>query len=318
MIILSLFDGISCGRLALERAGITVNKYYTSEIDKYAASISRYNWPDNIELGDVTNWRDWNIDWPNIDLLIGGSPCQSFSVAGKGEGFAGKSGLFYEYVNILNHIKQFNSDIKFLLENVKMKAEWRNVISQELDVDPILINAATLSAQNRERYYWCNWPVSQPEDKWILLESILEPPVDVTAMKNRGEIILRPYKSTCLDADYWRGVDNHDQRTCILAGRAEDVKGFDMGKRVYSPRGKCPTLNTMQGGSREPKVALSHTQYKKLSPIECERLQTVPDNYTMIGNYGYAAKRISNTQRYKAIGNSWCVDVIAHIFRAIK
>lgn len=272
MNVLSLFDGISCGRLALYRAGIPVDKYYASEIDRYASSIARHNWPDNIELGDVTMWRSWGIDWSGIDLLIGGSPCTSLSVAGKGEGFAGESGLFYEYVNILNHIKQFNPDIKFLLENVKMKFAWRDVFSQELGVNPVLINSSLLSAQHRERYYWCNWPVPEPKDKGILLDTILESP-GVCCIRRHGLYIPVKYKSTCIDGNYSKGVDNHGQRTVVCNSE--------------------------------------FTSYRKFTPIECERLQTLPDNYTIV-------TKISNKQRYRAVGNGWTVDVLSHIFNQIK
>ena len=135
MNVLSLFDGISCGMVALERAGIPVNTYYASEIEPNAIKVSQKNYPNIIQLGDVTKWREWDIDWSSIDLLIGGSPCQGFSSSGKGLNFEDpRSKLFFEYVNILNHIKQFNPKVKFMLENVKMKDEWSNIISDYLGV----------------------------------------------------------------------------------------------------------------------------------------------------------------------------------------
>lgn len=128
--VLSLFDGMSCGRVALDRAGIDVNNYYASEIDKYALAVSRARYLDIKHLGDVTKWKDWNIDWSSIDLLIGGSPCQGFSMAGKQLNFNDpRSKLFFEYVDILNHIKEVNPKVLFLLENVKMKSEFRDIIS---------------------------------------------------------------------------------------------------------------------------------------------------------------------------------------------
>ena len=154
MIVLSLFDGISCGRLALERANIKINKYFSSEIDKYAIDISKKNYPDIIQLGDINDWKNWNINWSEIDLLIGGSPCQGFTFSGNRLNFDDpRSKLFFVYVDILNHIKSLNSNIKFLLENVKMEKKWKDLITSIIGVEPILINSNLFSAQNRQRYY---------------------------------------------------------------------------------------------------------------------------------------------------------------------
>ena len=166
MKVLSVFDGISCGMVSLERAGISVDAYYASEIDKNAIAISQKNYPDIIRLGDVTKWREWVIPWAEIDLLIGGSPCQRFSFAGKQLNFDDpRSKLFFEFVDILNHIKKHNPNVKFLLENVKMKAEWQDVISGYLGVKPIRINSALVSAAKRDRLYWANFDVKMPDDK---------------------------------------------------------------------------------------------------------------------------------------------------------
>ena len=160
MKVLSLFDGISCGMVALERADIPVDTYYASEIEKNAIAISQKNYPNIIRLGDVTKWRKWDIPWEEIDLLIGGSPCQGFSFAGKQLNFNDpRSKLFFEFVDILNHIKKRNPNVKFLLENVKMKAEWQDVISGYLGVEPIRINSALVSAAKRDRLYWANFNV---------------------------------------------------------------------------------------------------------------------------------------------------------------
>ena len=175
MNVLSLFDGMSCGQIALNRIGIKPTKYYASELDKYAIKVTQANYPDTVKLGDVTQWREWDIDWASIDLLIGGSPCQGFSFAGKQLAFDDpRSKLFFVYVDILNHIKSVNPSVKFMLENVKMKKEYLAVISEQLGVEPVFINSALVSAQNRQRYYWCNWEVSQPEDRGIVLADILE------------------------------------------------------------------------------------------------------------------------------------------------
>ena len=170
---MSLFDGISCGKVALDRAGIKVKKYYASEIDKFAMQVSEKNHPDIIQLGDVTSWRSWDIDWENVGLLIGGSPCQGFSFAGKQLNFNDdRSKLFFVYVDILNHIKSVNPDVKFLLENVNMKTEWQDVISGYLGVKPIRINSALVSVAKRDRLYWANFDVEMPDDKGITFDDI--------------------------------------------------------------------------------------------------------------------------------------------------
>ncbi len=314
MNVLSLFDGMSCGYEALKRAGIKIDKYYASEIDKYAIAVSKYNYPNIIRLGDVKNWLLWDIDFNDIDLIIGGSPCTSFSVAGKGEGFNGESGLFYIYLDILKHI----NPKYFLFENVKMKKEWRDEITKLMGVDYIEINSALLSAQSRIRLYWTNIPgITQPEDKGILLKNILD------------EGYVDRDKSYCIDARYYSGVDyeyckkKRRQLKCIQVGNA-DIKGLESIKRVYSKEGKSPTLTSMGGGHREPKVSINDKEsiWRKLTPVECERLQNLNDNATAYGVFkdkrgNDVVNKISNTQRYKMIGNGWTVDVIAHIFKHI-
>lgn len=191
MNVLSLFDGMSCGQNALERAGIKVGNYYASEIDKYAIKVTMVNYPETIHLGDITKWKEWNIDWATIDLVLAGSPCQGFSFAGKGLNFEDeRSKLFFVFVEILNHIKQFNPKVLFLLENVQMKYEHELVISRYVGCNPIVINSALVSAQNRVRNYWTNInskpfgmfgdmeaDIKQPKDKGIFLKDILEPEV---------------------------------------------------------------------------------------------------------------------------------------------
>lgn len=174
MNVLSLCDGIACGRTALERADIKVDKYYASEINEPSIKVALDNYPDIIELGDIRNWDKWDIQWKDIDLLIGGTPCQDFSQLGKEKlNFDGeRSGLFFEYVNILNHIRQFNPNVKFMLENVKMKSDWADLISSHLGVDYVYINSSDFSAQMRARYYWCNWEIPAWKDKGILFKDI--------------------------------------------------------------------------------------------------------------------------------------------------
>jgi DNA-cytosine methyltransferase len=302
MNVLSLFDGMSCGRIALDKLGIPVDKYFASEIDKWAIQIAKKNYPDTIHIGDVQDvMYPESFDGHKIDLLIGGSPCQGFSFAGKQLNFDDpRSKLFFEFVRLYKECKPKY----FLLENVRMKQEYQDVITEMLGVQPIAINSSLVSAQNRYRLYWTNIPITElPRDKNILLKDILE------------DGLVDRDKSHCLDANYFKGgnlkqyFEKHRRQLVFSKdglchiGDA-DIKGHDSVKRVYHPDGKAPTLTTMQGGHREPKVAMSQ-KWRKLTPLECERLQTVPDGYT---------EGVSNTQRYKMLGNGWTVDVIAHIF----
>ena len=445
MNVLSLFDGMSCGRLALDRLGIKVDKYYASEIDKYAIEVSSANYPDTIQIGDVCDVK--GEDYPDIDLILGGSPCQGFSFAGKQLAFDDpRSALFFEFVRVL---KEVNPKY-FLLENVKMKKEFLDIISDQVGVEPILINSSLLSAQNRQRYYWTNVPgVEQPEDRGLVLKDILEDFVgeehfagDQMQKNYRGGNQLNPkyksqantihdkskksgticagthgyangyvgdtkhkpvpdternrrhhktpeQKSLTMTATMYKGAGNNGMTLVPMdkpqrVGTAVDIKGHDSIKRVYSPEGKSPTLTTMQGGHRQPKVvkggafrgrsknaggknvgwketkpkqflelrkddksnslsqvtkdslvvesaireksktvrsggrgsydrhewdSVDEMHWRKLTPLECERLQTVPDNYT---------NHVSNTQRYKMLGNGWTIEVIAHILRNME
>ena len=185
------------GRIALDRAGLSVDTYYASEVDKYAIIVTQANYPDTVQLGEVERWREWSIDWASIDLLIGGSPCQGFSFAGKQLAFDDpRSKLFFVYVDILNHIRSVNPRVSFLLENVKMKERYLNVITLCLGVAPSRINSLLVSAMLRDRFYWCSWSVSQPEDRKITFQSVLErdnarlekaPTLTATYYKGGGE-----------------------------------------------------------------------------------------------------------------------------------
>ena len=448
MNVLSLFDGMSCGRIALDRLGIEVDNYYASEIDKYAIAVAKENYPDTIHVGDITQLDP--KDFQDIDLVLAGSPCQGFSFAGKQLAFDDpRSALFFEFIRLLKAIKPKY----FLLENVRMKQQYIDVITQQVSecypdhegndlfdskIEPILINSALLSAQSRQRLYWTNIPhVKQPEDLGIVLKDILEDEVEehYLAGKNllenyQGGNQLNPnYKSqanTIHDKNKKSGVicagthgyangyvetkpkqvgkvkdggqgnriySTNGKSSTLSAqsggtagngntlietkpkqvGIASDINGHDILKRVYSPEGKSPTLNTMGGGNREPKVAVENRivvdperkrliiaeanekgytiiedgdcfdinypnsktrrgrkmkykcnaltpsaqeymhfkdlTWRKLTPLECERLQTVPDNYTA---------SVSNTQRYKMLGNGWTVEVICHILKNME
>lgn len=274
MKVLSLFDGISCAQVALERAGITTHTYYAAEVDRHAIQITQHNYPSTVQLGDVTNWRDWDIDWSSIGLLIGGSPCQGFSFAGKQRAFADpRSVLFFVYFDILSHIRSVNPGVKFLLENVKMKKESLDVISEMLGVEPVFLNSSLLSAQNRQRFYWANWSFGQPDDKGISLSDIIT------------DGVVDRDKSHCIDANYFKG------------GNLESYFGRHRRQLVFTDH--------------------SYTVYRKLTPLECERLQTVGDKYSLITNED-GKQLVSNTQRYKALGNGFTVDVIAHILRNLE
>lgn len=278
MKVLSLFDGMSCGQIALNRIGVKPSTYYASELDKYAIKVTQANYPETVQLGDVTQWREWDIDWSSIDLLIGGSPCQGFSFAGKQLAFDDpRSKLFFVYVDILNHIKSVNPDVKFMLENVKMKKEYLTVISEQLGVEPVFINSALVSAQNRQRYYWCNWEVTQPEDSQLLIE--------------------------CLQIDSFELINDRMMR--VQGGQAK-IKAFRKNVRLVNQKHKTLTATGMRPACSGGCNIKHGENWLMVNPIGAERLQTVPDNYT---------NHVSNTQRYKMLGNGWTVDVVAHIFK---
>lgn len=348
MNVLSLFDGMSCGRIALQRAGIPISHYYASEIDKYAIAVSKRNYPDIIHLGDINNWMNWNL--PPIDLIIGGSPCQGFSLAGKQLNFDDpRSKLFF----IFDDIRRTYKPKYWLLENVKMKKGWQDTISEILGVEPVEINSALVSAQNRKRLYWANFPISQPEDKGILLKDIIEYEevdrdksytIDANYFKGgnprsyfedgRRQLVFehQSHKRAMIriEGAAMRGRYNEEGKvvqqmenngteksnslttvqkdSLIRIGTASDIKGHDYNKRVYSVHGKSPTLATHTGGNLEPKIAVDDYHYRKLTVLECERLQTVPEGYTA---------GVSNTQRYKMLGNGWTIDVICGIIQNI-
>lgn len=380
MRVLSLFDGISCGRVALERAGIPVDVYYASEIDKYAIQIAQKNYPDTIQIGDVTK-VDFSEYVGKVDLIIGGSPCQGFSFAGKQLNFDDpRSKLFFEFVRAVREIKPKY----FLLENVKMKQEFQDIISEQLGVQPIEINSALVSAQNRKRLYWTNIPgVCQPDDKGIMLKDIVHEfhndiiDYDKYCLNEKNLLhcsrkfgskapdLTGKDKSNTITAAMGMGGGNvpfmfhelekyivpFDKTLQILDKEIEKGKiGYfrkdSQANRIYCIHGKAVCLCGDAGGgatqveqylfgcitpdiihktqngqrfndghkfytltARDRHGVLVEGYIRKLTPIECERLQTLPDNYTA---------GISDSQRYKALGNGWTVDVIAHIFKGLK
>ena len=297
MNVLSLFDGMSCGRIALERANIKIDKYYASEIDKYAIKVAKENYPDTIQVGDVRNVKA--TDFPDgIDILLGGSPCQGFSFSGKRLNFDDpRSKLFFEYVRLLKDLKPK----WFLLENVRMKQECQDVISEHLGVKPIALNSRLVSAQNRYRLYWTNIPFTDElEDRKIMLKDILED----------GFITDRD-KSHCLDANYFKGGNlkqyfKKRRRQLVFSNKVvmlQKPRGNNKGS--IKEREKSPCLSS-SSWEQNNFVEDGPSKWRKLTPKECERLQTVPEDYT---------SSVSNTQRYKMLGNGWTVDVIVHLLK---
>lgn len=425
--VISLFDGMSCGRLALKKLSVPVGKYIASEIDKHAIKVAKTNFPDTVHMGSVTD-IDYSLgevysffdveEMPKADLFIGGSPCQSFSFAGSRKGmvtkdnveiltlehylqlkqdgfeFQGQSYLFWEYVRLLKQVQDENPDVYFLLENVKMQKKWQDLISGVLGVEPIVINSALVSAQNRVRLYWTNIPVLwDPEDKGVLLKHIIDYSVpftnvfDPTKTKyepsvtngvitfnpkkvdgtqtyqqdriyaDAGKIIalsaelsgrfnIAPFvdrdKSYALDASYYKGVGASpdlyfdksrrqlvfaEVRPASIVGRRINENGVrdDYNKDVSisqtlevqpGVKSRCLTtvekdclLSLEEPGRYPDAYNRPELLWRKLTPVECERLQTVPDNYTAC---------VSNSQRYRMLGNGWTVDVIAHILSFIE
>ena len=279
MEVLSLFDGISCGRVALE--GLPVEKYSAYEIDENAIKISKKNYPDIIHCGDVTK-ADF-AKYKGVDLLIGGSPCQSLSIttSKNRKNLKGKSKLFFEFVRAMEEAQPKY----FLFENVaSMNEESKQVISECLGCEPILIDSNCFSAQDRQRYYWTNIPVQAEglQECNLCLRDILEKEVAEKYYYNCGYDFL-----------------GDDKKVCAIL----HINGHDILKRVNNPDFKCQTLTAVCGGNQQKKVYLNG-RVRKLTPLEYERLQTLPDNYT---------QGVSDGARYKALGNGWTVEVIKYI-----
>lgn len=357
MNVLSLFDGMSCGQIALNRIGIKPTKYYASEIDKHAMTVSKANYPDTIYVGDVTKWKEWDIDWSSIDLLLAGSPCQGFSMAGKQLAFDDpRSALFFVFVDIWEHIQKHNPNSHYLLENVRMKQEHENVISRILNIKPIIINSALVSAQNRVRLYWTNiknesfglfgdleCTIPQPDDQGILLKDVLEQDVDVKyyiknpkwefdgmnlnskgntlrvgaqgsqskkhnfdliKVNKKGKKKNNQNKAGCLTAGGNSG-GNHSDMDLIITHSTQPRNGKGQGGKGHLMKQDQRSYCLDTGNSQAIEI---ESNIRRLTPIECERLQTVPDDYTA---------HVSDTQRYKMLGNGWTVDVICHILQFI-
>lgn len=282
MNVLSLFDGMSCGQIALNRAGIKYDKYFASEIDKPAIKVTMANYPETIQLGSVTEVKSENL--PKIDLLIGGSPCQGFSFSGKQLNFNDpRSALFFEYVRLLKECKPKY----FLLENVRMKKGYQDVISEYLGVDPIEIDSSLLSAQNRRRLYWTNIPITLDiKNKELTLKDVVKD--------------MAHHKITIKHPETIRRTKNYAQYD-------QSLKGYDsQDQRFFYMSGKSGTITT--SSSSIPKVETTEGIIV-LNPEEVEALQTVPEGYTSM---------VERKYRYSMLGNGWTVDVIAHIFNGLR
>lgn len=309
MRVLSLFDGISCANYVLEKLGFDIEVYYSSEIDKHAITISTANYPNQIRLGDITKWREWDIDFSKIDLILAGSPCQSFSFAGKQEGFNGKSGIIEVFFDILDFAKDKNPDVFFFLENVRMKKEWEEIISGRLNVTPVLLDSASFSAQTRKRLYWFNWDLTESyKDSNLTVNDILE---DGISYRDKSYAITASYQNLV-----WRDSLAKCRRSFVAKPiRVCDIGNGGQGQRVYSVKGKSVALSAM-GGVWGAKTGLykidlpdGDYEFRKLTPIECERLQGLPDNYTA---------SVTKSQRYKALGNAWQCDTIIYILSHLR
>lgn len=283
--VLSLFDGISCGQIALQRAGIKVNQYFASEIDEYAIKVTQHNWPNTVQLGDVTKWKEWEINWESIDLLCAGFPCQAWSFAGKQQGTSDPRGaLAIVLFELFTFLKEKNPKLKFLFENVKMKKVHLDYLNNLFGVNPYNIDSSLVSAQKRDRMYWTNIAnITKPLDKNIKIKDILE-------SNGQFEFVhLDIYQSGKRRGISWQ----YDG-----SGRGNNSQNY----RAYFLDGKMGCLS--HSAPHGAKI-LTEMGVRKTTRNEHERLQTLPDNYTL---------PIGINKAKSAIGNGWTVDVIAHIF----
>jgi DNA (cytosine-5)-methyltransferase 3A len=312
MNVVSLFNGMNTGRQALENIGVKVNKYYSSEIKPYAIELTQHHFPDTIQVGDVTKWLEWDIDWQSVDLILSGSPCQDLSIAGKQKGINGsRSVLFFTFVDILNHIKSLNPNVLFLQENVGSASKLDvGIMSRALGVYPCRINSSLVTAQLRDRYYWSNirtketmfdlvTDIPQPKDRGIMFKDII---TDGYVERVKGNAMLQ--------SDYKQFVKCPIKESVLIKKRI--AKGKQTPNLVYVDKDKHTCLNTESGND-------GHTQNKKtgmitliyngivrtVNQIEMERLQGFPDGYTSI---------LSKAKAGSLLGDGWTLPVIEHIF----
>lgn len=343
---------MSCTQIALNRVGIEVDNYYASEIDKYAIEVTKDNYPNTVCIGSVIELTDEYLESLDIDILVGGSPCQGFSLSGKLHGsstkcgkevttlnqyltlkdmgfeFDGQSYLFWEYVRVMHIVKPKY----FLLENVRITKKWLPMFNEAMDIDAIEINSSLVSAQNRRRYYWTNIQgVEQPIDKGLVVKDILETTVsEKFALSDKAIEYMDRERNGKPRWEYHRNDINNKSSTIVAVqykGVPYGVIGIPNGTlnkegksyALTASQGNCVAWNSIERRQRSM-VSIAETdeidpnivdgvRYRKFTPVECERLQTVPDNYTSC---------VSNSQRYKMLGNGMTVDVIAHIFKGLK
>ena len=321
--------------LALDRAEINYDMVYYAEIDKYANKVTEYHFPSDVALGDVTKWREWNIDWSSIGLVGAGFPCQSWSVAGQQLGDKDERGmLFWTTLEIISHVLKHNPNAKFIMENVKMKKDFEEYITHHTTqalgyVEKTLINSALVSAQNRNRYYWTNFEVNQPKDIGLIVNDILETKADkkfylskeaIAYMgrlrngKTRWEYHKNPVngKSSCLTANMYKGVPygvlQLNNESATRSGKSYSLTASYGGAVAWnSIERKQRTMIPIELSLEESPNVYNGVKYRKLTPTECARLQTFPD--------GWCESVVSNTQAYKAYGNAWTVDVVTHILK---
>lgn len=318
--VLSLFDGMSVGRLVLKRLNIEVKAYYASETDKAAMKVANHNFQDTVQLGDVQNWQQWGLEWKNINLVMGGSPCQGFSVAGKGRNFDDpRSKLLFVFLDILNHIKAVNPSVIFLLENVMMKRDWMETINRLIGVDAVKVNSSLVSAQSRNRLYWSNLDITQPTDRHIYLCDILQDESQITPKyyisekhyafiqkrhyTRKGMSKIDPDKAVCMTARQYA-----DWNGTYVTGAA--IRGRN-GRQTLEVRkdNKSNCLTSVGKDSVVYSEAWQEHLVRRLTPVECERLQSLPDNYTAA---------VSDSQRYKMLGNGWQAATIEHILMPLS
>ena len=344
MNVVSLFNGMNTGRQALENVGIKVNKYYSSEIKPYAIELTQYHFPDTIQVGDVTKWREWNIDWQSIDLILSGSPCQDLSAAGKRAGINGKkSSLFFTFVEILNHVKELNPKVLFLQENVGSASKLDvGIMSRELGVYPVRINSKLVTAQLRDRYYWSNirtketmfdlvTDIPQPKDKEIMFKDIITngfvERVKSTALLE-GYVTKNTFKNEKSNEaqQYLKSRDEIGMCPIVyeenneIRVKTNTKKGYDIltendvldlsfpkstTRRGRITKGKSPCLMESSNNLYSYKDGIVRT----VNQIEMERLQGFPDGYTSI---------LSKTKAGSLLGDGWTLPVIEHIFKFIK
>ena len=332
MNVLSLFDGMSCGQIALTNLGCFPDKYYASEVDKFAIQQTHHVFPDTIHIGDVTQVDVSKLD--KIDLIIGGSPCQSFSFAGKQAGmattenievtdldqyldlkimgfeFTGQSYLFWEYMRILTEVRKYNPDVKFLLENVVMSKKWEAVLTKAIGVDPVKINSNLLSAQNRKRLYWTNIAqITQPEDEGIFIRDILEDEkyyVSDKALKGMANRARINAEKGIVFGERIVSLDGKANTICVYSGSRDFnlvVTNRGTGQAVgLTPDGKSKHVTAAEIDI----IVRSGHALRRITPRECARLQTVPSWYEWV---------VSDTQIYRMCGNGWTVRVIEHILK---